>query len=75
MAFTECNNIRDILYKTDVITSIINLIVHSRVSRLIELTNINIDFSLSHFYLFIYLLLLLLLKKFFWGEGRHKITH
>ena len=38
--FTACNNVREILYNTDVITFIVKLIVHSLVSKLIQLTNI-----------------------------------
>ena len=31
---TACNNVGDILYNTDVTTSIVNLIVHSPVGKL-----------------------------------------
>ena len=41
--FNACNNItlyiRDILYNTDVITSIIKVIVHSPVGKLVQHTN------------------------------------
>ena len=30
-----CNNVRDILYNTDVITSLVNLIIHSPVGKLL----------------------------------------
>ena len=33
--FTACNNVREILYDTDVITFIVRLIVYSLVSKLI----------------------------------------
>ena len=32
--FNACNNVRDILYNTDVIASIVKLIVHSSVGKL-----------------------------------------
>ena len=33
--FNDCNNVRDILYNTDIINSIIKLIVHSPVGKLV----------------------------------------
>ena len=33
--FNACNNVRDILYNTDIINSIVKLIVHSPVSKLV----------------------------------------
>ena len=33
--FNACNNVRDILYYTDVITSVVKLIVHSPVGELV----------------------------------------
>ena len=32
--FSDCNNIRDILYNTDITISIVKLIVHSHVGKL-----------------------------------------
>ena len=39
-AFTACNNVRDILYNIDIIAFIVNLVVHSPVGKLMQLTNI-----------------------------------
>ena len=47
--FNACASLRDILYNTDVITSIVKLIVHSPVGKLVSLTNIEIFFFLSFF--------------------------
>ena len=33
--FNACNNVRDILYNTDIINSIVKLIVHSPVAKLV----------------------------------------
>ena len=33
--FNACNNVRDILYKTDIIRSIVKLIVHSSVGKIV----------------------------------------
>ena len=33
--FNTCNNVRDISYNTDVITSIVKLIIHSPVGKLV----------------------------------------
>ena len=33
--FNDCNNVRDILYYTDIIISIVKLIVHSPVGKLV----------------------------------------
>jgi len=33
--FNECNNVRDILYNTDIIISVAKLIVHSPVGKLV----------------------------------------
>ena len=33
--FNACNNVRDILYNTDVINSIVKVIVHSPVGKLV----------------------------------------
>ena len=33
--FNACNNVRDILYNSDVITSTVQLIIHSSVSKLV----------------------------------------
>ena len=33
--FNDCNNVRDILYNTDIIISIVKLIVHSHVGKLV----------------------------------------
>ena len=33
--FNDCNNVRDILYNTHVITSVVKLIIHSPVSKLV----------------------------------------
>ena len=33
--FNDCNNVRDISYNTDIIISIVKLIVHSPVGRLV----------------------------------------
>ena len=33
--FNACNNVRDILYNTDIISSIVKLIVHSPVGKLV----------------------------------------
>ena len=33
--FNACNNVREILYNTDVITSIVKLIIHSPVGKLL----------------------------------------
>ena len=35
--FNACNNVRDILYNTDIISSIFRLIVHSPVGKIAEL--------------------------------------
>ena len=34
--FNDCNNVRDILYNTDIINSIVKLIVHSPVGKLVK---------------------------------------
>ena len=33
--FNDCNNVRDILYNTDIIISVVKLIVHSPVGKLV----------------------------------------
>ena len=33
--FNACNNVRDILYNTDIISSVVKLIVHSPVDKLV----------------------------------------
>ena len=33
--FNDCNNIRDILYNTDIIISVVKLVVHSPVGKLV----------------------------------------
>ena len=33
--FNDCNNVRDILYNTDIIISLVKLIVHSPVGKLV----------------------------------------
>ena len=33
--FNDCNNVRDILYNTHVTTSLVKLIIHSPVSKLV----------------------------------------
>ena len=33
--FNACNNVRDILYNTDIITSVVKLIVHNPVGKLV----------------------------------------
>ena len=38
--FNACNNVRDILYTRDVVTSTVQLIVHSSVCKLVKLANI-----------------------------------
>ena len=38
--FTGCNNVRDILCNTDVITSVAKLMVHKPVCKLIYVTNV-----------------------------------
>ena len=38
--FNACNNVRDILYNTGVINSIVKLVVHSPVGKLVEYDNI-----------------------------------
>ena len=35
MLYIACNNVRDILYNIDIITSIVKLIVHGRVGKLV----------------------------------------
>ena len=44
--FNACNNERDILYNTDIISSIVKLIVHSPVGKLVLYKNM---FSSSFF--------------------------